>query len=194
MGTKNNPGAFDCYEAAHPDEPMFVLLGRDRLAASLVRLWAYMRRATGEDSTKVAEALTCADAMADWARGLGKSPDVFPSRVCGECHHFFDPTDKRSFRPSRAAADMEPLCPLCAQFLLHGREAWAVWNDCNGIFSDTVRATKTEVEELMKPGPMSYGGVGCEAVPVRVLLEPDDRRDIREHFEATARAKGKCST
>ncbi|HAW11807.1 MAG TPA: aspartate decarboxylase, partial [Chloroflexi bacterium] len=29
MGTKNNPGKFDCYDDAHPDEPMFVLLGRD---------------------------------------------------------------------------------------------------------------------------------------------------------------------
>lgn len=38
MGTKNNPGTFDCYANAAPDEPMFVLLGRDKHAPLLVRL------------------------------------------------------------------------------------------------------------------------------------------------------------
>lgn len=36
MGTKNNPGAFDCYANAEPDEPMFVLLGRDKHAPAPV--------------------------------------------------------------------------------------------------------------------------------------------------------------
>jgi hypothetical protein len=31
MGTKSNPGPFDCYAKAEPDEPMFVLLARDPL-------------------------------------------------------------------------------------------------------------------------------------------------------------------
>ena len=43
MGTKNNPGAFDCYANAEPDEPMFVLLGRDPLAPFLVSIWAKVR-------------------------------------------------------------------------------------------------------------------------------------------------------
>jgi hypothetical protein len=43
MGTKNNPGEFDCYAAAEPDEPLFTLLGRDPLASHLVRLWAALR-------------------------------------------------------------------------------------------------------------------------------------------------------
>lgn len=63
MGTKNNPGAFDCYAAAHPDEPMFVLLGRDRHAPLLVTLWAWMREIDGEDAAKVAEARDCAAQM-----------------------------------------------------------------------------------------------------------------------------------
>ena len=56
MGTKNHPGAFDCYANADPDEPMFVLLGRDRHAAGLVRLWALLRAKAGEDPEKIAEA------------------------------------------------------------------------------------------------------------------------------------------
>lgn len=76
MGTKNNPGQFDCYANAGPDEPMFVLLGRDKHAAGLVRLWAMLRHKDGEDEAKVAEALACADAMDVHARSIGKDPVV----------------------------------------------------------------------------------------------------------------------
>jgi hypothetical protein len=40
MGTKNNPGKFDCYKNAEPDEPIFILLGRDMHASDAVRKWA----------------------------------------------------------------------------------------------------------------------------------------------------------
>lgn len=63
MGTKNNPGQYDCYANAAPDEPMFVLLGRDRLAPSLVQLWIEARISLGENSDKIEEARTCVDAM-----------------------------------------------------------------------------------------------------------------------------------
>lgn len=72
MGTKNNPGRFDCYANAAPDEPMFVLLGRDRHAAGLVQLWALLRHREGEDEEKVAEALACAKAMEDYGVSIGK--------------------------------------------------------------------------------------------------------------------------
>jgi hypothetical protein len=70
MGSKNNPGKFDCYKAAHPDEPMFVLLGRDQDAPGLVRFWAAWREERGEDAAKVAEARQCADAMKEWRAAL----------------------------------------------------------------------------------------------------------------------------
>lgn len=63
MGTKNNPGKFDCYANAEPDEPMFILLGRDKHASRLVWEWAELREADGEDPTKVAEARECSLAM-----------------------------------------------------------------------------------------------------------------------------------
>jgi hypothetical protein len=74
MGTKNNPGNYDCYASADPDEPMFVLLARDKHAPSLVKLWAIMRQADGEDVAKIAEAMSCAANMEEFARGLGKNP------------------------------------------------------------------------------------------------------------------------
>ena len=70
MGTKNNPGAFDCYANADPDEPMFVLLGRDKMAPPLVEQWALAREESGEDPAKVAEARDCAQAMRDWQAAL----------------------------------------------------------------------------------------------------------------------------
>jgi hypothetical protein len=78
MGSKNNPGAFDCYAAAEPDEPMFVLLGRDPLASDLVEIWArrragsrgaYLEAHAGGGDPKVREALECARAMERWAQG-----------------------------------------------------------------------------------------------------------------------------
>ncbi len=74
MGTKNNPGEFDCYESADPDEPMFVLLARDPLAAGLVRRWAKeyrdrklgMRSLSPSERRKYLEALKCADQMEAW--------------------------------------------------------------------------------------------------------------------------------
>lgn len=59
MATKNNPGNYDCYENALPDEPMFILLARDRNAPSLVDAWAAARELAGEIPEKVAEARTC---------------------------------------------------------------------------------------------------------------------------------------
>jgi hypothetical protein len=69
------------------DEPVFVLVGRDKLAADVVRKWANAyRMATGPTSTKGApgsvldklnEARDCADQMDAWraAHGGGKLPD-----------------------------------------------------------------------------------------------------------------------
>jgi hypothetical protein len=43
MGTKNNPGEFDCYANALPDEPMFILLARDPDFYKLVYEWCARR-------------------------------------------------------------------------------------------------------------------------------------------------------
>lgn len=75
MGTKNNPGDFDCYGNADPDEPMFILLARDASAADLVDGWADRRQqeiALGNkpasDEPMVKEARDCARSMRDWRK------------------------------------------------------------------------------------------------------------------------------
>lgn len=73
MGTKNTPGQFDCYANAEPDEPMFILLGRDPVAWMLVDLWAAVRKELGKTSPqKHQEAIDCAFALEKWASEHGK--------------------------------------------------------------------------------------------------------------------------
>lgn len=75
MSTKLNPGAFDCYANARPNEEMFILLGRDRSAAALVRLWAMVRIRQGDDTAQIKEALDCADRLERECRERwGKDP------------------------------------------------------------------------------------------------------------------------
>ncbi|HEY0626712.1 MAG TPA: hypothetical protein VGD10_08250 [Allosphingosinicella sp.] len=87
MGTKLKPGRFDCLSAALPDEPMFILLARDPLAAFLVDLWASCRAADeaaaraasgmaigtarrlyagAPEAEKAEEAFACANEMRTW--------------------------------------------------------------------------------------------------------------------------------
>lgn len=77
MGTKNNPGKFDCHAKAKPDEELFTLLERDEHMPHLVRYWAWLKAGNGErwheadnmpdlrqqakHNEKLQEALQCAD-------------------------------------------------------------------------------------------------------------------------------------
>lgn len=100
MGTRNNPGKFDCYSLALPDEPMFILLGRDTLAPDLVQIWAQSRDTLirnrvcpDSDWEKVEEALKCARDMRVWRsnnEGKWRNPDV-PVRVVDLDSHHSDP-------------------------------------------------------------------------------------------------------
>lgn len=67
MGTKENPGNFDCYHEAAPNEPLFVLLGRDPVAPLLVAMWIELRRAIGDGNLdKLNEAEACCDHMLNY--------------------------------------------------------------------------------------------------------------------------------
>lgn len=109
MGTKNKPGAFDCYANAEDDQPMFVLLAGDPDAPNTVEEWARRRfeRLAREHTSvrypehesaaerervtkvlrKIAEALTCATAMREWMpkplpiEPLRPWPVLYPERV-----------------------------------------------------------------------------------------------------------------
>lgn len=81
MGTKNRPGKFDCYAAADPDEPLFVLRGSDKCAALVVGFWCSLKEAMVEqgtstiDGAKLVEARRCAASMEQWAHSQGEDTD-----------------------------------------------------------------------------------------------------------------------
>jgi hypothetical protein len=75
MGTKNSPGAFDCYDKALPDEPRFGILARSPEFYDVVMEWVQKRREAitkGEkpssDMRMVNEAARCAMAGREWRR------------------------------------------------------------------------------------------------------------------------------
>jgi hypothetical protein len=53
VGTKNNPGKWDCYHNAEPDEPMFVLLARDITAQYLVAAWVAVQCGDTENAVRM---------------------------------------------------------------------------------------------------------------------------------------------
>jgi hypothetical protein len=74
MGTKNDPGSFDCYDRAEPDEPYFILLGRDPASALTVRYWVSLRRFLSDpDPEQLAEAEALCQKLEDWATSHGKA-------------------------------------------------------------------------------------------------------------------------
>jgi hypothetical protein len=77
VGSKNNPGKFDCYSRAEPDEPVFVLLGRDPVASFVVEYWAMLRERLGKtEQEAIDEARSCALEMQQWARSKGKEQQL----------------------------------------------------------------------------------------------------------------------
>lgn len=79
MGTKNNPGKYDCLAAAEPDEPTFTLLGRDSTASWVILFWRGLKLKmrqqgkSGISDEKLEEASTCAAEMQKWTKDHGKS-------------------------------------------------------------------------------------------------------------------------
>lgn len=90
MSTRENPGAFDCYHKAAPDEPMFTFLARDPIGGELVMLWAFLRdkefghaamqlghlvyrarKLPPARPEKIESAIDCAKEMFDWRVGQG---------------------------------------------------------------------------------------------------------------------------
>lgn len=75
MVTKLNPGKFDCYNKALPDEPTFTLLARDPMFATYIRMWADQRELAiqcgdrpPEDMDMVIEARRCASDGETWRK------------------------------------------------------------------------------------------------------------------------------
>lgn len=122
MGTKSEPGRFNCFEAALPDEPVFVLLGRDTQAPGLLHMWAFERaqgiaegRFPESDLAKVHEAQRLASQMIDWRQRndgawRAKNPELplVPASFAHECA-----ATGQSCRPGPHGPRGETQCEYC---------------------------------------------------------------------------------
>lgn len=85
MSTKNNPGAFRCFEAALPDEHIFTILARDPAGPATLRFWATERERLGktenpDDRDRIDDARRDALLMEDWReKNLDPTGDGQPS-------------------------------------------------------------------------------------------------------------------
>ena len=64
-----------------------------------------------------------------------------------------------------------------------GAEAWALKNDCNGIFEDTIAASEWGAQQHLNRAEYSDPEVGCYAVPVRIYEEPVERHPHRRWYD-----------
>jgi len=68
VGTKDNPGKYDCYAKLEDDEPFFVLRAKDPAAPALILRWADERQAVFGPNEKIDEARRCARQMQVWLK------------------------------------------------------------------------------------------------------------------------------
>lgn len=83
MGTKVNPSLYDCYEKAHPHEPIFTLRAHDPDAPMIVKMWAFFRLQQinagvrpKTERDQVSEALRIATEMEVWKREEDNRDDL----------------------------------------------------------------------------------------------------------------------
>jgi hypothetical protein len=65
-----------CIQKLQPEEPFFVLLGRDKHAAEATLAWAHLREQERGVSPKTTEAREIAEAMAIYASSAGSLPSA----------------------------------------------------------------------------------------------------------------------
>ena len=118
MGTKRQPGKFDCYAKLEEDEPYFVLRGNDPVGGYLVAAWVHLRAGDLEmaisclggglgamktfckplllpDNEKSREASACAMAMMDWhiQKRIKAHEAVRPEKIAGGKLHYQEHDD-----------------------------------------------------------------------------------------------------
>lgn len=125
MSTKQEPGPFDGFERAAPNEPIFTLAAHDVLAAPLVREWVDRRRkailaADLPDEKERLELIQCreaediADAMIEWVKGI-KPAEVIADPVKAISYMDNETSAeeiaaKRAFDATKRAAQMIDNC------------------------------------------------------------------------------------
>ena len=83
MPTKANPGPYDAYAHADPDEPLIVITARYPGAAELTAQYAAQLEKAKADKARVAAVKATAEAMRKWAEAH-KPPEDVPEALPAE--------------------------------------------------------------------------------------------------------------
>lgn len=137
MGTKENPGEFDCHANAGDDEPIFTLRAKDPAAPAAIRAWVEARKlakptTTEREQFRLMEAMGCAMEMEAWRQKIdpmGSTPiaelDFMTKiRTLAECFGL-----TREINDIKGSADDRPgwLAVLKGKTRLYRISAYPVW-------------------------------------------------------------------
>ena len=175
MGTKNNPGEYDCYAKLADDEPYFLLRAKDIAAHETVRKWVEMRRQfrmfqspfgvpTPKQEAKLQEAMKVAEAMNQWFHeNLNNNADaVSPMYQCAggeDCHQgdmepIAQPAEDMGLVMCKADGAALYLCSECI------RENYQ--EDSGPGYHWTHRTMADDIADGMVPPTAFYGCQVCE--------------------------------
>lgn len=84
MATKQNPGQYDCYANAEPDEPMFVLLARDLSAEFLTCIWSAVKCGDEALATKLVRDAIEAHKQAGKTFRTPHDPKIIEANQCAK--------------------------------------------------------------------------------------------------------------
>jgi hypothetical protein len=101
--------------------------------------------------------------------------------ACDRCEFQFDAMDSRGWVHTKTP---RALCPYCCVEVLHGSQAWCVWNDCQGIWPETVQPRRADAERFINT---THGDIGGRVVPVIVF--PDQNDGMRNWAESRDHGK-----
>lgn len=173
--TKADPGPFDAFDKARPDEPIFVLLGRDPSAPATVTEWCRLRRnralkefdhssdALAAELRQCAEAEAIALGMGDYRAGLEAVAEGERGGVGNYSGLTGESIEVRDHR--LAAAEAVAHLREAAFHFSEGRERLIALGLLAGMGPFTPRSTKATLNDINE--------LADEVSPKRPGVQPD---------------------
>jgi hypothetical protein len=113
MSTRNNPGPRDCLAKAEPDEPYFVLLGRDRASPVSIRIWSHLWLEAislgirpESDRPQVIEALGIAYEMEKWLENRDTRLGIEAAKMDSNGYPTVGPHARKEHNTTSGATDV----------------------------------------------------------------------------------------
>lgn len=194
MPTKQNPGLFDCWKVALPDEPIFVILGRDPAGPATLEYWAAQRIRMGktvadDDKDRIRVAFDEAKEMQEWRDRMmdasidGIPPWRLPVHFIGSAE-IENPTPnreqyvpveeaaldaaKRDERTVRLLATIQAALRETDKALHHNRDPWIALDEVQRVLKAALDANP----------PVAEDPPVAESIPAKAPVIDSDPTDL----------------